>query len=168
MMSNTDENLKAAFAGESQANRKYLFFAERADKEDLRQIAKLFQAAAEAERVHARNHLNALGGIGSTKDNLKDAVSGENYEFTQMYPEFIKQAEAEENSQAKTSFDWANQVEKIHHGLYEKALKSLEGGEALKDEPYFVCQGCGNTVEGEAPEKCPICGAPKSMFKRVD
>jgi len=167
-MSNTDENLKAAFAGESQANRKYLFFAERADKEDLRQIAKLFQAAAEAERVHARNHLNALGGIGSTKDNLKDAVSGENYEFTQMYPEFIKQAEAEENSQAKTSFDWANQVEKIHHGLYEKALKSLEGGEALKDEPYFVCQGCGNTVEGEAPEKCPICGAPKSMFKRVD
>lgn len=167
-MSNTDENLKAAFAGESQANRKYLFFAERADKEDLRQIAKLFQAAAEAERVHARNHLNALGGIGSTKDNLKDAVSGENYEFTQMYPEFIKQAEAEENSQAKTSFSWANQVEKIHHGLYEKALKSLEGGEALKDEPYFVCQGCGNTVEGEAPEKCPICGAPKSMFKRVD
>jgi len=167
-MSNTDENLKAAFAGESQANRKYLFFAERADKEDLRQIAKLFQAAAEAERVHARNHLNALGGIGSTKDNLKDAVSGENYEFTQMYPEFIKQAETEENSQAKTSFDWANQVEKIHHGLYEKALKSLEGGEALKDEPYFVCQGCGNTVEGEAPEKCPICGAPKSMFKRVD
>ncbi len=166
-MSNTDENLKAAFAGESQANRKYLFFAERADKEDLRQIAKLFQAAAEAERVHARNHLNALGGIGSTKDNLKDAVSGENYEFTQMYPEFIKQAEAE-NSQAKTSFSWANQVEKIHHGLYEKALKSLEGGEALKDEPYFVCQGCGNTVEGEAPEKCPICGAPKSMFKRVD
>ena len=167
-MGNTNENLKDAFAGESQANRKYLFFAEKADKEGQKQIARLFRAAVDAETVHAKYHLRVLGGIGSTKDNLNVAIGGEHYEFTQMYPEFIKQAEAENNTQAKTGFDWANQVEQIHHRLYEKALKSLEGDEALKDEPYFICQGCGNTVEGEAPEVCPICGAPKSMFKRVD
>ncbi len=167
-MGNTSENLQAAFAGESQANRKYLFFAEKAQGDSQKQIARLFRATADAETVHAKYHLKVLGGIGSTKDNLKAAIGGEHYEFTQMYPEFIKQAEAEGSSRAKTGFDWANQVEQIHHRLYEKALKSLEGAEALRDEPYFVCQGCGNTVEGEAPEVCPICGAPKNMFKRVD
>ncbi len=167
-MGDTIENLKEAFAGESQANRKYLFFAEKADKEGQKQIARLFRAAAEGETIHAKSHLNALGAIGSTADNLKAAISGEHYEFTQMYPEFIKQAEAEGNKQAQTSFKWANEVEKVHHRLYEKALASLEDGEALKDEPYFVCQGCGYTAEGEAPDRCPVCGAPKSMFKRID
>jgi len=167
-MGNTKENLEAAFAGESQANRKYLFFAEKANEEGYPQIARLFRAAAEAETVHAKNHLNTLGGITSTADNLKVAINGENYEFTQMYPEFIKQAEAEGNQQAITSFDLANKVERVHYRLYERALKSLGGGEDLKDEPYFVCQRCGYSVEGEAPEKCPICGAPRSMFKRVE
>ncbi len=167
-MSNTMENLETAFAGESQANRKYLFFAEKADKEGHPQIARLFRAAAESETVHARNHLKSMGGIGSTKDNLQEAAKGEHYEFTQMYPGFIEQAKAENNQGAETSFDWANKVEKIHHGLYQKALENLEAGKQMTDEPYFVCQGCGYTVAGEAPEKCPVCGAPRSMFKRVE
>ena len=131
-MGNTKENLEAAFAGESQANRKYLFFAEKANEEGYPQIARLFRAAAEAETVHAKNHLNTLGGITSTADNLKVAISGENYEFTQMYPEFIKQAETENNQQAITSFDLANKVERVHHRLYERALKSLGGVKILK------------------------------------
>jgi len=167
-MGNTNENLQAAFAGESQANRKYLFFADKADSEGQKQIARLFRAAAEAETVHARNHLTVLGGIETTKDNLQTAIGGENYEFTQMYPDFIKQAQAESNKQAERSFDLANKVEQIHHSLYQKASQALESGAALEDKPYFVCQVCGNTVQGEAPETCPICGAPRSKFKRVE
>jgi len=167
-MANTKDNLNAAFGGESQANRRYLFFAEKAEAEDHPDIARLFRAAAESETVHARNHLRTVGGIGSTRDNLGVAVSGELYEFTEMYPEFIAQAKADGDSDAEVSFGWANKVEKIHHTLYQKALKSLDEGQRLKDEAYFVCQGCGYTVGGEAPEKCPICGAPRSMFKQVD
>jgi len=167
-MSNTMENLQTAFAGESQANRRYLFFAEKAEKEGYPQIARLFRAAAESETVHARNHLKTMGGIGSTKDNLQEAAKGEYYEFTQMYPGFIEQAKAESKNDAQTGFDWANKVEKIHHRLYQKALEDLEAGKQVRDEPYFVCQSCGYTVAGEAPEKCPICGAPRSMFKSVE
>ncbi len=167
-MANTKDNLNDAFAGESQANRRYLFFAEKAEAEDHPDVARLFRAAAESETVHARNHLRAVGGIGSTKDNLGVAVSGELYEFTKMYPEFIEQAKADGNSDAEVSFDWANKVEKIHHRLYEGALKGLGEGQRLKDEVYFVCQGCGYTVGSEAPDKCPVCGAPRSMFKQVD
>ena len=167
-MSNTQENLQAAFGGESQANRRYLFFADKSEGEGHPQIAKLFRAVAEAETVHARNHLKTMGGIKSTKDNLEVAIGGEYYEFTKMYPGFIEQAKAEKNEDAEISFTWANKVEKIHHGLYQKALESLEAGQKLKDEPYFVCQGCGYTVGGEAPEKCPVCGAPRNMFKRVE
>jgi rubrerythrin len=165
---NTRENLEDAFAGESQANRRYLFFAEKADESGDRQVAKLFRATAEAETVHARNHLGAMGDIESTKVNLETAIGGENYEFTQMYPGFIEQAKAENNNKAANSFELANKVEKIHHRLFQNALSSLKSGESLKDAPYFVCQVCGNTVEGEAPEKCPICGAPRSRFKRID
>ena len=167
-MSNTSENLQEAFAGESQANRRYLFFADKAEKEGHPQTARLFRAAAEAETVHARNHLEVMGGIKSTKDNLGVAVSGENYEFTKMYPAFIEQAKSENNKKAEISFTHANAVEKIHHSLYQKALETLEARQELKDEPYFVCQVCGNTIAGEAPEKCPICGRPRSMFKRVE
>jgi len=167
-MSNTQENLQTAFAGESQANRRYLFSAAKAEKEGHPQIAKLFRAAAEAETVHARNHLDVMGGIGSTTDNLKAAAAGESHEFTEMYPGFIEQAKADNNQRAEISFTHANAVEKIHHGLYQEALKTLEAGQSLKDEPYFVCQVCGNTVAGEAPERCPICGAPRSRFKRVE
>jgi len=167
-MSKSTENLEAAFAGESQANRKYLFFAEQADKEGHRQIARLFRAAAEAETVHARKHLTVLEGIRSTGDNLQAAIGGEHYEFSEMYPEFIQQAEAEGESKARTSFDLANQVEKVHHSLFKAALDMLEKKQALEDKIFYVCQVCGYTVEGEAPDKCPICGAPKVKFKPVD
>jgi len=167
-MSNTQQNLESAFAGESQANRKYLFFADKAEDEGHPQIAKLFRAAAEAETVHARSHLAVMGSISSTRDNLKVAVDGENYEFTKMYPEFIKQAKAENNQRAEISFKNANEVEKIHHRLYQQALAALEAGKQPEEEPYFVCQVCGNTVLGEAPDKCPICGAPRSKFKQVE
>lgn len=167
-MSSTNDNLKAAFAGESQASRKYTYFSQKADGESLKQVARLFRAAADAETVHARNHLNEMGGIGNTRENLAAAIAGEHYEFMQMYPGFIKQAEAENVEGARTSFDLANKVEQIHHGLYQAALKSVELGKSLAEEPYFVCQSCGNTVAGKAPDKCPICGSPQRMFKRID
>jgi rubrerythrin len=167
-MSNTKQNLQDAFAGESQANRKYLFFAEKAESEGHPGIARLFRAAAEAETVHARNHLVAMGGIGSTSDNLGAAVGGEHYEFTQMYPGFIEQAKADNNESAGASFYKANVVEKIHHQQYQQALEALKAGQSLGDEPYFVCQVCGNTVLGESPDICPICGSPKGQFKQVD
>jgi len=166
-MSNTKENLQNAFAGESQANRRYLFFADKSEKEGHPEIARLFRAAADAETVHARNHLEAIG-IGNTANNLKEAIAGEHHEFIQMYPGFIDIARAEKNSKAEISFNWANQVEKIHHDLYQEALKALESGKKLSNEPYYVCQRCGNTVLGSAPDKCPICGAPKDLFKKVD
>ncbi len=167
-MSNTQKNLQEAFAGESQANRRYLFFAEKADAAGDKQIARLFRAAAEAETVHARNHLGALGEINSSKENLKIAIQGENYEFTKMYPAFIEQAQTDTNEKAKRSFDLANKVEKIHHNLFQESLRRLESGESLVDKPYFVCQVCGNTVEEEAPQRCPICGAPQSKFKLIE
>ena len=164
----TKDNLQEAFAGESQANRKYLFFAEKADESGNKQIARLFRAAAEAETVHARNHLRVLGEIKSDKENLEAAVGGENYEFTEMYPGFIEQANKENNQAAANSFDLANKVEQIHHGLFREALSKLESGKSFKDAPYYVCQVCGNTVEGDAPERCPVCGAPRSKFKKVE
>jgi len=167
-MAKTIDNLEHAFAGESQANRKYLFFAERAEEEGQKQIARLFRAAAEAETVHARNHLRVLQGIKSTKENLAAAIGGENYEFTLMYPGFITEAESENQNSAKRSFDLANQVEKTHHGLFQAALSNLDQAKAMLDKPFFVCQVCGHTVEGSAPDKCPVCGALAKMFKRID
>ena len=167
-MSQTDDNLKAAFAGESQANRKYLAFSRKADKEGLPQVAKLFRAAGEAETVHALNHLRVMGGIGGTLDNLKVASAGEAEEFREMYPGFIEQARQEGNEKAANSFDVANQVEEIHHGMYNRAIVAVEGGADLPAGDLYVCQGCGNTVEGEAPDTCPICGAPKKMFTKIE
>jgi rubrerythrin len=167
-MSQTSDNLQAAFAGESQASRKYLYFAEKAEEEGRKQIARLFRAASDAETVHARNHLKVLQGIKSTSDNLKAAIDGEHYEFTKMYPDFIKQADAEGNKKANDTFDLANKVEQIHHRLYQTALAMLEKEQDMAEKPMYVCQHCGNTVEGEPPDRCPICGMPKSMFKRID
>jgi rubrerythrin len=161
----TLENLNEAFAGESMANRKYLAFAKMADKEGFGQIAKLFRAAAAAETVHAHAHLRVMGGVKSTEENLHEAISGETMEFTEMYPAFIEEAEKEGNKQAVRSFDLANQVEQIHAGLYTKALDNIGSNEEID---YYVCEICGNTVEGEAPEICPICGAVHSKFKKVD
>jgi rubrerythrin len=166
-LSKTEKNLEEAFAGESQASRRYQFFADKAESEGHPQIARLFRAAVQAETVHARNHLTVLGGINSTKENLKEAMSGEEYESTKMYPAFIKQAKEEGQKRAEISFSHANAVEKIHHDLYQKALESLEAGKEPKEEPYYVCSVCGNTVAGEAPERCPICGAPRSKFFEV-
>jgi rubrerythrin len=167
-MSSTSDNLAAAFAGESQANRKYLAFAKAADGEGLSQVARLFRAAAEAETVHAHNHLRVMGGVGKTPDNLKAAIAGETYEFTTMYPEFIKVADAEKNAGARRSFDLANHVEQIHAALYQKAAQSVAAGKDLPAVVFYVCQVCGNTVEGAAPGQCPICGAAKVQFKKVD
>ncbi len=164
----TEGNLQEAFAGESQAYRRYVLFAEKADKDGYPQIAKLFRAAADAEAVHARNHFNAMDGVGSTKENLMAASIGEHQEFTSMYPRFIDEAEVERNARALRSFQWANEVEKIHHGYFVAALKTLTEGQQQEEKTYFVCGVCGNTVIGEAPEKCPICGAPAGAFKKVE
>ena len=141
---------------------------QKAEKEGYAQIARLFRAAAEAETVHARNHFAAMDGVGSTKDNLVAGAMGEHYEFTRMYPPFIEQAESDDNKRAQRSFEYANEVEQIHHNLFQVTMKTFDTGQPLKDEPYFVCPVCGNTVAGEAPEKCPICGASGSSFKRVE
>ncbi len=167
-MSNTKENLEAAFAGESQANRKYSFFAVKADAGGNKPLARLFRAAADAENVHARNHLRVMGEIKTDKENLQAAIGGENYEFTEMYPGFIEQAKKENQKAAADSFDMANQVEQIHHRLFQAALQNLESGKTLKDAPYYVCPVCGNTVEGAAPDRCPICNTPGSKFRKIE
>jgi rubrerythrin len=164
----TDTNLQEAFAGESKANRRYLFFAEKAEKESLPGVARLFRAVAEAETVHARNHLNALDAIGSTKENLIAASIGEHQEFTGMYPGFIEVAREERNDRADRSFALANVVEKVHHGLFEAALADIKAGRQPVEEVYYVCQVCGNTVAEAAPEKCPVCGSPGRAFKKVE
>jgi rubrerythrin len=165
MMSTTEKNLLEAFAGESQANRKYLAFAKQADKEGFPQVAKLFRAAAEAETVHAHAHLRALGHVKSTAENLKGAVAGETHEFKHMYPAMIKTAKEEMNKAAERSFAFANEVEKVHAGLYQKALDNLEN---LEETDYHVCSVCGYTCEKEPPDKCPVCGAKSSAFFKVD
>jgi rubrerythrin len=164
----TEGNLQEAFGGESKANRRYTFFAEKAEKDGYPQVARLFRAVAEAETVHARNHLNAMDAIGSTKDNLLAASIGEHQEFTGMYPAFIDKADEERNERARRTFDWANKVEKIHHGYYEAALKDVKEGKKPADATYYVCQVCGNTVTGTAPDKCPICGSSSKAFKKMD
>ncbi|MGR3303448.1 MAG: rubrerythrin family protein [Candidatus Scalindua sp.] len=162
----TMDNLKDAFSGESQANRKYLAFAKKADEEGFGQAAKLFRAAAAAETVHAHNHLKVMDGINSTKENIQEAIEGETHEYTKMYPEMIMEAEKEGNSQAAVrSFDLANKVESIHASMYQKALDNL-GNNGPVD--YYVCQVCGNTVENSAPDKCRVCGAAGSMFTKID
>jgi len=163
-MGNTNANLKAAFAGESQANRRYLAFAQKAEEEGFEQAAKLFKAAAEAETVHALNHLRITGEMKATLENLEAAVAGETHEFKKMYPDFIETAKKEGNKQAAWSFDVANKVEQIHAKLYLKAIAALKEKKSLEKTDYYVCSVCGNTIEGAPPVKCPICGAPKEKF----
>jgi rubrerythrin len=163
-MSQTEQDLWEAFAGESQANRKYLAFAQKADREGYPQVAKLFRAAAEAETVHAHAHLRTLKGVKGTVENLKEAVAGETHEFKDMYPEMIEHAKAEGNAAAERSFSYANEVEKIHAGLYQKALDNLD---ALEDVDYYVCSVCGYTCESQPPETCPVCGAKATAFFEV-
>jgi len=162
--SQSEKNLREAFAGESQANRRYLAFAKKAEEEGYKQVAKLFRAAAEAETVHAHAHLRVLGGIKGTRENVQEAIAGETHEFKKMYPEFLAKAKQEGIKPAEISFDYANQVEQIHAALYEKALANLGKNEAVD---YYVCPVCGNTVEGKAPDECPICGTAGSKFIKV-
>ena len=164
-MNKTEKNLKDAFAGESQANRKYLAFAQKADTEGYPQVARLFRAAAEAETVHAHTHLRTLKGVKSTLENLREAVSGETYEFKSMYPPMIAEAKAEDNEAAVRTFTYANEVEKVHAELYQKAIDNL--GKPQTDVDYYVCPVCGYTVEKEAPEECPVCKAKKKVFKKI-
>ena len=163
----TMENLAAAFAGESQANRKYLAYAAKADKDGFPQVAKLFRAAAEAETIHAHAHLRAMGGINSTVENLEDAIAGEAHEFTDMYPEFIAEAEKEGNKKAVITFKYAMPVEEVHHDLYAKALEAVKGGGDLPDASILICPVCGHTIEDAAPEKCPICNTPGKKYIEI-
>lgn len=163
----TSDNLKEAFAGESQANRKYLAFAKKAEDEGYPQVARLFRAAAEAETVHAHSHFRVMQGIKTTEENLQVAIEGEGFEFKEMYPKFLAAAKAEGNKPAVFSIKNALAVEEIHHGLYTEALNAIKSGTDLTGASIFVCSVCGNTVKGQAPDKCPICGAAKEQFKEV-
>jgi rubrerythrin len=164
-MSKTETNLHDAFAGESQANRKYLAWAKKAEQEGFKQIAKLFKAVAEAETIHAHNHLKQMGGIKSTKENLEEAMAGEVFEFQKMYPKMIQEAEAEGDKNAVRTFTYANEVEKVHAELYKKALADL-GKNA--DADYYVCSVCGHTVTNDPPDECPVCKSKKQAYKKVE
>ncbi len=163
----TDQNLADAFAGESQANRKYLAFGEAAAKDGLPQVAKLFRAVAAAETIHAHAHLRAMGGVKATAENLKAAISGEKHEFEDMYPAFIATAEAEGAQAALLSMQRALDVEKVHHGLFTGALAAVEGGHDLPDGTIHVCSVCGHTVIGAVPESCPVCGVKAARFAEI-
>lgn len=163
----TMDNLQEAFAGESQANRMYLAFAKKAENDGLPQVAKLFRAAAEAETIHAHAHFRVMGGIKSTAENLEVAIEGEGEEFKEMYPKMLAEAQDEGNKPAEFSFKNALAVEEIHHGLYSKALEAVKGGGDLPATSIYVCPVCGNTVEGAAPETCPICNVAGEKFIQI-
>ncbi len=165
-MGKTGENLAAAFAGESQANRRYLAFARKAEEEGYPNVARLFRAAAESETIHALNHLRVMGGIKSTAENLKAAYEGETYEKKEMYPEFIETAKQEGEADAERTFTWAIKAEEVHAELYTRALEAVNAGKDAELGSLQVCQTCGYTVEGDAPDTCPVCGA-RGMFGEV-
>jgi rubrerythrin len=164
-MDRTTKDLMDAFAGESQANRRYLAFADKADQEGYPQVARLFRAAAAAETIHAHNHLKALKGIKSTKENLEEAITGEIHEFKEMYPGMIAAAKEAGNKEAERTFSYANEVEKVHAELYQKYKDTME---EKKMVDFYICPVCGYTVENEPPEKCPVCGAKGRAFKKID
>ena len=162
----TIENLKTAFAGESQANRKYLAFARRAERDGFPQVARLFRAAAEAETIHALAHLQNLGGVASTVENLQAAIAGETYEYTEMYPPMVEQARSE-NHKGKTMLEYANQAERVHADLYQEALAALRAGKDLDAMDIYLCPVCGHLEIGKPPEKCPICGLPAARYQKI-
>jgi len=162
----TEDNLKGAFAGESQAHMRYLIFADKAEEEGFPNVARLFRAIAHAEQVHATNHYKVLGMIRRTADNLQVAIDGETYEVNEMYPAYKAVAELQGEEGAKVSTNAALQAEKVHAGMYQKAKQSVERGEDISLGPVFICDVCGYTVEGSAPDRCPICGASKEKFRK--
>ena len=165
-MSTTESNLKEAFAGESQANRKYLAFARKAEQEGFINVARLFRTAAEAETIHALGHLSAMGGIGPTVDNLRAAVGGETYEYTEMYPPMLKLAESE-NHRARQMFGYAVKAEAVHARLYQMVLDAVGQGKDLTETSFYLCPVCGHIEPGQPPETCPICGARGGRFQKV-
>ena len=162
----TETNLREAFAGESQANRKYLAFAKKADQEGFANVARLFRTAAEAETIHALAHLDALDAVQSTRDNLRTAVEGETYEFTEMYPPMLELAQ-KENHRAKRMFGYATKAEAVHARLYAMALEAVSDGKDLDEAKFFLCPVCGHIELGNPPDSCPICGAKKEKFRQV-
>jgi rubrerythrin len=168
MIMATKENAMEAFAGESQANRKYLAFADKAKDEGFTNVAKLFTAASEAEAIHAKRLLKVLGSIGKTEDNLKASVTGETHEYTEMYPGFVKVGEEEKQSDAVLAFTYAMKAEEVHANLYKEALKAISGGHDLSGQRVLLCPICGNIFRGEPPERCPICSAFKKVFREIE
>ena len=165
-MPTTESNLNEAFAGESQANRKYLAFAGKAEQEGFINVARLFRAAAEAETIHAMGHLKALEGIKSTADNLRTAAAGETYEYTKMYPPMLQQA-VEDDHSAKRMFAYALKAEAVHAKLYQMALEAVAQGKDLSEVGFYLCPVCGNIEFGKAPESCSICGAKGEKFVKM-
>jgi len=162
----TESNLQAAFAGESQAHMRYLIFADKAEKEGHAKVARLFNAIAFAEQVHATNHFKNLQGVGSTTDNLQAAINGETYEVEEMYPAYKAVAELQEEKGAVRSTSWALEAEKVHAALYGQAKTAVEGRQDADIGDIYICEVCGWTTTGEAPDRCPLCGAPAGKFKR--
>jgi rubrerythrin len=162
----TQHNLKEAFAGESQANRKYLAFAKQAERDGFANVARLFRTAAEAETIHAMGHFNAMDGVGTTADNLQAAIDGETYEFTEMYPPMIEQAERD-GHKAKRMFNFASKAEAVHAKLYQQALEAVKQGKDLKVTDIYLCPICGHIEFGQAPASCPICGAKAEKFVQL-
>lgn len=165
-MRTTDENLKKAFAGESQANRKYTAFAKRAERDGFANVARLFRAAGEAEAIHAAGHLGAMGGVGTTAENLQAAIDGETYEYTTMYPPMLQQAEADKHK-AERMFGLAMKAEQVHAEVYKKALEAVRQGKDLAETTVYLCPVCGYIAFGRAPDACPICETLGSKFVRV-
>jgi len=165
-MATTPENLKEAFAGESQANRKYLAFAKKAEEDGFPNIARLFRTTAEAETIHAHGHLAALGGVKATAENLQAAIGGESYEYTQMYPPMLTQATADKHA-AKRMFGYAVRAEAVHAKLYTLALEAVKQGKDLAETRFFLCPVCGHIELGQPPASCPICGALEDEFVQV-
>lgn len=163
----TIENAETAYAGESQANRKYLAFSEKAAEEGYKNIATLFKAASEAEAIHAKKLLKVLNAIGTTQNNLQKSIEGETHEFMKMYPEFIKAAEAEKKTDAVLAFTYAMKAEQVHAKLYEKAYSLVKSGSDMGREKIFLCPVCGNIELGKAPDRCPICGVFGKQFREI-
>ncbi len=165
MKKKTEENLKAAFAGESQAHMRYLIFARQAEKEGYSNLSRLFEAIAFAERVHATNHLKVLDEVKTSADNLQEALDGETFEVNEMYPAYRETARSDQEKGAERSTDWALQAEMVHAVMYKKAKQVVEKGKDIELEKVFICEVCGYTAEGGAPDRCPVCGAPKDKFR---
>jgi rubrerythrin len=163
----TTDNLKQAFAGESEANRKYLAYGEQAERDGFAQVARLFRAVAAAETIHAHAHLRAMDGVKATLDNLEDALCGEEHEFTEMYPPMVEAAKAEGHKKAERSMTHALAVEKIHYALFKQAVEAVKGGGDLAEQPIRVCPVCGHTVLGDAPDHCPVCNLRGDRYTEV-